>query len=154
MLGCPFAAHTRKVRPRADHKPDIGKEQDPVAGKFTEPVNGKVEAVGVEYDSDEEPDQKPAKEDASVILRRGITFGPEVGEDEKKKSTIRDRGIYFTCYQSDIRDGFNIIMIRKAPSPLLSFHCYVLHETNSYQAGQATASSPPRRKRPIPMNSI
>lgn len=117
MLGCPFAAHTRKVRPRADHKPDIGTEQDPVAGKFTEPVNGKVEAVGVEYDSDVEPDLEPAKEDASVILRRGITFGPEVGEDEKKKSTIRDRGIYFTCYQSDIRDGFNIIMIRKAPSP-------------------------------------
>ncbi|KAJ5938688.1 hypothetical protein N7466_001822 [Penicillium verhagenii] len=115
ILGCPFAAHARKMRPRADHKRDLGKyDDDLVAGQFTDPqVPGPENPPDEEVDSDEEPDQEPDKEDASVILRRGITFGPELGADETEK-TLRSRGIYFTCYQSDIRDGFNFLMTRWA----------------------------------------
>jgi deferrochelatase/peroxidase EfeB len=107
------------MRPRADHKRDLGKDDDFVKGQFTNPLqNDTSDPPGLEVDSDEEPDQGPDKEDASVILRRGITFGPELGPDETEKTT-KSRGIYFTCYQSDIRDGFNLLMTRKSPSP----HC-------------------------------
>ncbi|KAJ5655332.1 hypothetical protein N7507_007282 [Penicillium longicatenatum] len=117
ILGCPFAAHARKMRPRADHKGDIGDDDDFVEGQFTDPQkNDTSRPPGVEAevdDSDEEPDREPDKEDASVILRRGITFGPELGKDETEKTT-KSRGMYFTCYQSDIRDGFNLLMTRWA----------------------------------------
>lgn len=114
ILGCPFAAHARKMRPRADHKRDIGNDDDLVKGQFTDPLKVNTSAIpdDVHADSDEEPDPEPEQEDASVILRRGITFGPELGPDEAEKTT-KDRGIYFTCYQSDIRDGFNFLMTRE-----------------------------------------
>ena len=115
IMGCPFAAHARKMRPRADHKRNLGNDDDFVEGQFTDPQEHDTSnPPDLEVDSDEEPDQEPDKEDASVILRRGITFGPELGEDEKEKTT-KSRGIYFTCYQSDIRDGFNLLMTRKSP---------------------------------------
>lgn len=63
-------------------------------------------------DFKEDPDDE---DDPSVILRRGITFGPEVGEHEED-GTKEHRGINFLCYQSDIRDGFNLIMTRELPS--------------------------------------
>lgn len=121
-MGCPFAAHARKMRPRADHKRDIGTEEDPEAGVFTDPLKARIEPVSEDKDSDEEPDPDPEKEDASVILRRGITFGPELGPDEVEE-TKKDRGIYFTCYQGDIRDGFNLLMTRKSHRPVTAtFH--------------------------------
>ncbi|CAI7569426.1 unnamed protein product [Penicillium viridicatum] len=119
ILGCPFAAHVRKMRPRADHKRNYGRDDDSVAGKFTNPLDKTSNIPELSSDSEEEEDQGPEPEDSSVILRRGITFGPELGPDEKEKTT-KSRGIYFTCYQSDIRDGFNLLMTRKPP-PLCIF---------------------------------
>ncbi|KAF4162342.1 hypothetical protein CNMCM6936_002280 [Aspergillus lentulus] len=102
IKGCPFAAHIRKMRPRADKKRDVGTEEDGDTTELPEPDSDESDAQGQE-------------EDASVILRRGITFGPELTEQEKQeKRTIEQRGIYFTCYQSLIRDGFNFLMTRWA----------------------------------------
>ncbi|KAE8143537.1 hypothetical protein BDV38DRAFT_289477 [Aspergillus pseudotamarii] len=105
LKGCPFAAHIRKMRPRADKKRDIGSEKDD--------ENHKTLPLSIE-EQDEDFDEGQ-KEDASVILRRGITFGPELTEEEiSTGKTIEQRGIYFTCYQSLIRDGFNFLMTRWA----------------------------------------
>ncbi|KAE8376149.1 hypothetical protein BDV26DRAFT_282891 [Aspergillus bertholletiae] len=102
IKSCPFAAHIRKMRPRADKKRDVGEEED----DDCEPLR--------ELGEDEAYDEGQ-KEDASVILRRGITFGPELTDEEKRqKKTIEHRGMYFTCYQSLIRDGFNFLMTRWA----------------------------------------
>ncbi|KAE8422631.1 hypothetical protein BDV36DRAFT_310339 [Aspergillus pseudocaelatus] len=105
LKGCPFAAHIRKMRPRADKKRDIGSEKDD--------ENHKTLPLSIE-EQDEDFDEGQ-KEDASVILRRGITFGPELTKEEiSTGKTIEQRGIYFTCYQSLIRDGFNFLMTRWA----------------------------------------
>ncbi|PYI17504.1 Dyp-type peroxidase [Aspergillus violaceofuscus CBS 115571] len=102
IKSCPFAAHIRKMRPRSDKKRDVGTEEDGDETALPEPDSDEEEAEGQE-------------EDASVILRRGITFGPELTEEEKRlRKTIEHRGIYFTCYQSLIRDGFNFLMTRWA----------------------------------------
>ncbi|KAJ5872605.1 uncharacterized protein N7529_004958 [Penicillium soppii] len=46
-------------------------------------------------------------------MRRGISYGPEVGPYEKKNSkTILDRGLIFTCYQSSLSNGFQFIKHR------------------------------------------
>lgn len=117
------------MRPRADHKRDIGTEEDQEAGVFTDPLKARFEPISEDIDSDEEPEPEADREDASVILRRGITFGPELGPEETEHTT-KDRGIYFTCYQSDIRDGFNLLMTRMAPS--FSLALIVHHETDKY----------------------
>ncbi|KAF5858292.1 hypothetical protein ETB97_004611 [Aspergillus alliaceus] len=71
---CPFAAHIRKTRPRAE-----------------------------------------LADDTSVIIRRGIPYGPEVSDTERKsRRSEKDRGLLFLCYQSDIRNGFNFITTRWA----------------------------------------
>lgn len=70
---CPFAAHIRKMRPRAD-----------------------------------------LSHDHAAIIRRGISYGEEVTEEEKaKQKSEKDRGLLFTCYQSDLRNGFNLLTTRK-----------------------------------------
>ncbi|KAJ5940027.1 hypothetical protein N7516_000195 [Penicillium verrucosum] len=128
ILGCPFAAHIRKMRPRADHLPDLGNDDDFVKGQFTDPLVHDTSAVTIQdVDSDEEPDAPPQREDASVILRRGITFGPELGPDETEKTT-KSRGVYFTCYQSDIRDGFNFLMTRWASNSVFPSSKHKTHE--------------------------
>ncbi|GIC94424.1 uncharacterized protein Aud_010924 [Aspergillus udagawae] len=110
IKGCPFAAHVRKMRPRADRKQDVGTEEDGDTTELPEPESDESEAEGQE-------------EDASVILRRGITFGPELTEEEKReRRTIEQRGIYFTCYQSLIRDGFNFLMTRWASNSSFPDH--------------------------------
>ncbi|KAF5860188.1 hypothetical protein ETB97_001831 [Aspergillus alliaceus] len=73
---CPFAAHTRKMRPRKD-----------------------------------------LNDDHAVILRRGIAYGDEVTQEEKKarkSDDLKERGLLFVCYQSDIRSGFNFLTTRWA----------------------------------------
>lgn len=55
--------------------------------------------------------------DVFDIMRRGISYGPEVGPYEKKNSkTILDRGLIFTCYQSSLSNGFQFIKHRKSGS--------------------------------------
>ncbi|KAF4124285.1 Dyp-type peroxidase family [Geosmithia morbida] len=76
---CPFAAHTRKMRPRAD-----------------------------------------LDHDHAVIVRRGISYGDEVTQEEReaRKSDMQDpakeRGLLFVCYNSDVRMGFNFLTTRWA----------------------------------------
>jgi len=56
------------------------------------------------------------------ILRRGIPFGPEVSDEEKKKGTIHDRGLLFKAYQSNIANGFQFI---QKSEYLSSYHKFV-----------------------------
>ena len=58
---------------------------------------------------------------SNAIIRHSITFGPEIDETEEKERTTHRRGIYFLCYQSSIRNGFNFLVTRKSflsPSPI------------------------------------
>lgn len=93
---CPFAAHIRKMRPRADlyvgndHSDDIDAEEVSANHKVT---------------------------NTNVIIRRSITFGPEVDEVEEAEETKKRRGLYFLCYQSSIRNGFNHIITRETFLP-------------------------------------
>lgn len=44
------------------------------------------------------------------ILRRGIQFGPEVTDQEKQSGkTAKERGLLFSCFQSNIENGFQFI---------------------------------------------
>lgn len=90
---CPFAAHIRKMRPRADLYIDRDDSDD---------------------SDDEEVIANQQVINSNVIIRRSITFGPEVDETEEKKETKHRRGIYFLCYQSSIRNGFNFLVTRWA----------------------------------------
>ncbi|KAJ5525225.1 hypothetical protein N7494_011875 [Penicillium frequentans] len=47
------------------------------------------------------------------IMRRGIPYGPELSDDEKKKEkTEQDRGLMFLCYQTSLSNGFQFIRNR------------------------------------------
>ncbi|OQE96789.1 hypothetical protein PENNAL_c0001G11003 [Penicillium nalgiovense] len=90
---CPFAAHIRKMRPRADLY------------------------VGNDDSDDVDVDEVSANHNVTntnVFLRRSITLGPEVDELEEAQETKKKRGIYFLCYQSDLRNGFNQLIARWA----------------------------------------
>lgn len=93
-LKCPIAAHIRKMRPRADLF--ISKDGD---------IN--VSAKDNYWNN------------TNVILRRSVTFGPEIqeGEGQMPPEQRPKRGIYFLCYQGDFRNGFNFLTSRKFPSP-------------------------------------
>lgn len=69
-------------------------------------------------DSDDSDDEEVIANqqviNSNVIIRRSITFGPEVDEIEEKEKTKHKRGIYFLCYQSSIRNGFNFLVTRKS----------------------------------------
>ncbi|KAJ7484484.1 fungal peroxidase [Mycena latifolia] len=69
---CPFSAHIRKTRPRAD----LGTPEDAV----------------------------------HHIMRAGIPYGPEVGDDEAAAGTTStERGLAFVAYQSSIPNGFQFL---------------------------------------------
>lgn len=54
------------------------------------------------------------------VIRRGIQYGPEVNEGEKKAhKTEKDRGLLFVCYQSNLSAGFQFLQKCKSSS----FHC-------------------------------
>lgn len=88
---CPIAAHIRKMRPRAD--------------------------LYISKDGREVTAEENYSENTNVILRRSVTFGPEIQEGEETLAEPPKRGIYFMCYQGDLRNGFNFLTSRKFPSP-------------------------------------
>ncbi|KAG9599849.1 hypothetical protein KCU77_g3591, partial [Aureobasidium melanogenum] len=53
----------------------------------------------------------PTQADASHrIIRRAITYGPELSQEEiDSKTTIHDRGLLFVSYQSNISNGFQFL---------------------------------------------
>lgn len=86
---CPWAAHIRKAYPRND-------------------VRGNPDA--------KDPDEIDAAEaftQTHRMLRRGITFGPELTEEEalKQKSAggPLSRGLLFKCYCTSIEDQFEFV---------------------------------------------
>ncbi|KAI0204929.1 Dyp-type peroxidase [Astrocystis sublimbata] len=59
-------------------------------------------------------DLPPGGTEIRRIIRRGITFGPEVTPEENKmkKSSPEaklERGLLFACYQSNLRNGFHFM---------------------------------------------
>lgn len=45
-----------------------------------------------------------------MMVRQGIPYGPEVTPGEAQSNTTKvDRGLAFTCYQSDIAKGFEFV---------------------------------------------
>jgi Dyp-type peroxidase family len=88
-LKCPWAAHIRKAHPRNDvrHNPDV-----------TDPA---------------EIDAAKAFSQTHRMLRRSITFGPELTEEEalKQKSAggLFSRGLLFKCYCTSIEDQFEFV---------------------------------------------
>ncbi|KAA8645098.1 hypothetical protein EYZ11_008150 [Aspergillus tanneri] len=88
-------------------------------------------------------------DDEAVIIRRGIAYGPEVSEKEKKnQKTMKERGMLFVCYQSDIRNGFNFITTRWANNHHFPGNKYDAVGMNGPGidaiAGQRLAHHPPR----------
>lgn len=48
--------------------------------------------------------------DPHRVIRRGIQYGPEVTEHERKSNrTEQDRGLLFVCYQSNLTQGFQFL---------------------------------------------
>ncbi|ETS85594.1 hypothetical protein PFICI_03619 [Pestalotiopsis fici W106-1] len=93
---CPYAAHIRKTNPRGDLD---SKNDDGTINNNT---------------------------DVRRIIRRGITFGPEVTPEEResKKSSSDDkleRGLLFACYQSNIANGFEFLQNVWANNPDFPF---------------------------------
>ncbi|OQE11860.1 hypothetical protein PENFLA_c071G09334 [Penicillium flavigenum] len=95
-IKCPIAAHIRKMRPRAD--------------------------LYISKDGGEVSAQTNYWNNTNLILRRSVTFGPEVqpGEEKLKPSERPKRGIYFMCYQGDFRNGFNFLTSRWASNQVFS----------------------------------
>lgn len=48
------------------------------------------------------------------VIRRGIQYGPEVNDREKKQhKTEQDRGLLFVSYQSSLKEGFQFLQKSK-----------------------------------------
>ncbi len=56
----------------------------------------------------DDPNQNKAGVQTHRIIRAGIPFGPEVGQDEATV-TVRPRGLMFVCYQTSIEQQFEFI---------------------------------------------
>src|SRR6266852_8358140 len=56
----------------------------------------------------DDPSQNKAGVQTHRIIRAGIPFGPEVGQDEATV-TVRPRGLMFVCYQTSIEQQFEFI---------------------------------------------
>jgi Dyp-type peroxidase family len=86
---CPYAAHIRKAYPRDEITP-AGQNQP------------------TEFDQREASE---ADTQTHRIIRRGIPFGDEVGDDEERQeTTLNERGLMFICYQTSIHEQFEFII--------------------------------------------
>lgn len=48
--------------------------------------------------------------DPHRVIRRGIQYGPEVNERERRSNkTEKDRGLLFVCYSSNLANGFQFL---------------------------------------------
>lgn len=82
---CPWAAHIRKAYPRDDVRGNTSPDEDAV-------------------------DQAEAFTQTRRMLRRGITFGPELTEAEALSGqTAHARGLLFKCYVTSIEDQFEFV---------------------------------------------
>ena len=85
---CPFAAHIRKSYPRDD---------------ITPAATGASEF--------EKRESSEADTQTHRIMRRGIPFGDELSDPERKQGkTLQDRGLMFVCYQTSIERQFEFII--------------------------------------------
>ncbi|KAI0451629.1 hypothetical protein F5B21DRAFT_378645 [Xylaria acuta] len=67
-------------------------------------------------------DLPPGGTEIRRIIRRGIAFGPEVTNEEKKAKKSSDnekleRGLLFACYQSNLGNGFHFMQQSWANNP-------------------------------------
>ncbi len=85
---CPWAAHIRKAYPRDDVRGNTSPKQSEI-------------------------DQAEAFTQTRRMLRRGITFGPEVSEAEalagQSAGGAKTRGLLFKCYVTSIEDQFEFV---------------------------------------------
>lgn len=82
---CPWAAHIRKAYPRDDVRGNIAPDPTEVG-------------------------REEARTQSHRMLRRGIQFGPEVTDEEKRANrTSEERGLLFKCYVTDIGDQFEFV---------------------------------------------
>jgi Dyp-type peroxidase family len=86
-LLCPWAAHIRKAYPRNDVRGNVSPDDATVnaAEAFTQ---------------------------THRMLRRGITFGPELTEEEAlsgHSKTAHDRGLLFLCYVTSLENQFEFV---------------------------------------------
>jgi Dyp-type peroxidase family len=61
----------------------------------------------------DDPNENKAAVQTHRIIRAGIPFGPEVGQDEATV-TVRPRGLMFVCYQTSIHQQFEFIQSKWA----------------------------------------
>jgi len=61
----------------------------------------------------DDPNENKAAVQTHRIIRAGIPFGPEVGQDEATV-TVRQRGLMFVCYQTSIHQQFEFIQSKWA----------------------------------------
>jgi Dyp-type peroxidase family len=88
-LVCPWAAHIRKTYPRDDVRQN------------TNPTDGEI-------------DKAEAFNQTRRMLRRGITFGPELTEREAlsgRSNPDLARGLLFKCYVTSLEDQFEFVQI-------------------------------------------
>lgn len=105
---CPYAGHIRKTYPRDDLGDALGS-------------NEKGEAAA----------------QVRRIMRAGITFGPELDDDEKNNGQTagdKSRGLLFVCYQTSIVEQFEFIQQSWANNPDFVF--------GKTRPGTATAVKP------------
>jgi Dyp-type peroxidase family len=92
-LLCPWAAHIRKVYSRDDVPGKIG------------PTHEEVEAA-------------EAETQRHRMIRRGITYGPELRADEASSGkTAEERGLLFVCYITNIAEQFEDVQKDRVNNP-------------------------------------
>lgn len=62
-----------------------------------------------------------------MIMRQGIPYGPELTDDEvTNNKTEKDRGLAFTCYQSNLANGFEFVQISESIGFILILTTYII----------------------------